>query len=83
MKKRYPCLIAHDGHPGLHATFVTPETNLLEDYAVDEIRLPNGDVIENMYSKSFRAALHTHVFDAGSDEEAAYLAARRARELEA
>lgn len=60
--RKYPCLMEHDGQPGMHARFMRPASDLLEDVGIEYIRTPAG-VIESVYSKQFRAALHFHEMD--------------------
>lgn len=62
MKKRYPCLVEHEGNPGFKAKFIGPDTDINWDRGVEYIPTQDG-VIEHVYSKQFRAALHYHEMD--------------------
>lgn len=59
VRKRFPCLMAHDGYPGLQAKFIGPDSNLLEDYELRVIPTPDGPV-EYIANVAWEKALHFH-----------------------
>lgn len=60
VRRRFPCLMKHDGYPGVSAKFMGPDSNLLEDFELRVFKDPDGDYYTTIVNVAIEKALHFH-----------------------